>query len=247
MADQGFQRPPRKKNALDNRKLNMSAPCPTAQGKYSNLIWGLYANNPRLTVYTGDPEEQGNERLGYGKISANLDTPTLFAFIELLKWTITAEGEVKNKIENKNYTWFDRKRSETPVMVSELWVGKKADGRVWISITAPNRPMIQFFFKSPEFHDWCDSTGAKADPGLISRMYAGGYTGLLSEYFGHLQITEWEEPPPPKDKQGGGGFQRGGQQGGGNRGAGGGGSYGGNKQAPVPAADAGGSGEDYPF
>lgn len=62
MAD--FRPPPRIKNALDNRKLNLSAPTPGAQGKYANLIWGIINNNPRITVYTGDPSEEGNASKG---------------------------------------------------------------------------------------------------------------------------------------------------------------------------------------
>lgn len=231
---QGFTPPPRKKTALDNRKLNMSVPCPTAPGKTSALIWGLYSNNPRITVYTGDPEDSG-ERNGYGKLTANLDAPTFFVFLELVKKAIGEQPGWKMKIENKGFTWFGGKRSDAPAVISELWVGKNADGRIWLSITMPNRPKIQFFFNAPDFHSLCNGDGTPLTGSEVSILYANAYIKNLGEMMSTMLVTEWTEPPPPKDKQGGGGGQR---QGGGN-------NYGGGqRQAPARAEEVG---EDIPF
>lgn len=231
MADQGFRPPPRKKNALDNSKLKMSAPSPTAPGKNAALVWSLVKNAPRITVFTGDPEEQ-NERMGWGKINANLDMPTFYVLMGLIKESLTAEPGWKMKIENKNFTFFGGKRSLTPEVVSELHVGKDNSGRCWISVTAANRPKIQFFFNAPEFHSLYDAKNEPLSNGEVSKRYTAAYIRALELIMASVATSSWEDPPPPKDRQGGGNFNR--------SGAGGGG---GQRPAP-PANDAG---DDIPF
>lgn len=233
-----FQRPERVKNALDNRKLNLSAPTPGVQGAKASLIWGLYANNPRLTVYTNDPNDSG-EQNGYGKISANLDGPTFFAFLELLKVAANAPGEFKDKVENKNFIFPGGKRSERPVVVSELWAGKDKDGIVWISVTARDRPKIKFPILSPDFHQFIHGDGTPYEPAETSKLFALGYINLLDKMMAHLMVTLWVEPEKKdfggdrggnRGGGGGGGYNRGG--GGGSGGGGGGGSSGGDDDIP---------------
>jgi uncharacterized membrane protein YgcG len=212
--------PQRVKNALDHRKLNLSAPTPGQQGKYSSLIWGFHANNPRITVWTNVPEDQ-TEKNGNGKIAANMDTPVFFALMNLLYQAIDAPGEFRRKIENKNFIFPGGKRSEKPVVVSETHVGKDAEGCVYISVTARDRPKIKFVFGSSDFHQFFDgSTGEPLSKAECSVLFAKGYVRLLEGIVEGLAVANYEEPKP---KEGSGGY--------GNRGGGGGGggrNYGGN-------------------
>lgn len=220
--------PPRKKIALDNRKLVLSAPCPTAQGKFSTLSWGLVNNNPRLVVYTNDPAD-ATERNDNGRISANLDAPNFFAFLEMLREVLAAPGPLRLKMENKNYIFPGGKRSEKPVVVSELLVGKGDDGVVWICVAAydKERPKIKFQLLPVEFHQLYHQTGEKFSPGEASKLYATGYIRMLEGMMVNLLCTEWVEPPPREPRGGGNnrGGGRGGYGGGGGRSNGGGGSY----------------------
>ena len=213
MADnnRGFTPTPRKKNALDSKKLNLVAPCPTAPGKRSSLIWGVYSNNPRLTVYTGDPEDS-SERTGYGKIAANLDTPTFFAFIEMLEAAAKSTEECKQKIDNKGFTWFGGKRSEVPVVVNSLIVGKDAEGCVWVSVVADNRPIIKFFIGPSEFHVLYHSTGKPFSKAEASSLYAVAYCQLLRNMVGNVLVTEYTEEvaKKPFNQTGGNNNQNGG-------------------------------------
>lgn len=199
---QGFVPPMRKKIALDNRKLTLNAPCPTAQGKTSNLVWGLVANNPRITVYTGDPEDSG-ERNGYGKIVAAMDAPAFYILLGMIEKYADGPNSEKGKMDNLNYTWFGGKRSEQPVVVSETWVGKDKDGKVFLSIISGSRPKIAFYFQPPQFHQLCSADGTPLDKGQASTLAAKGYAALLSNMMSNMLVTEWVEPPPPKDKSGG--------------------------------------------
>ena len=218
MADnnRGFQPTPRKKNALDSKKLNLVAPCPTAPGKRSSLIWGVYSNNPRLTVYTGDPEDS-TERTGYGKIAANLDTPTFFAFIEMLEASAKSTEECKQKIDNKGFTWFGGKRSEVPVVLNSLIVGKDAEGCVFISVVADNRPIIKFFIGPSESHALYHSTGKPFTKAESSSLYAIAYCQLLRNMVGNVLVSEYVEEVAKKpynpqggnnNNQGGGGYSK---------------------------------------
>lgn len=235
-----FQPPPRKKIALDNGKLKLSAPTPGVQGKYAQLAWGLVSNNPRLTVYTGDPEDAG-ERTGYGKIVAAMDAYAFYMLTGLIK-RIALEGpDTKYKMDNMNFTWFGGKRSDGPVVVSSTWVGKDKEGIVWLSVVAKDRPAIKFKFEAPKMHQICRADGSPADAGETSVLAALGYVQLLEGVMANLLVTEYTEPPPPKDRQGGGGggYNRGG--GGGGNSGGGGGQRGGS-DAGFAATD-----DDLPF
>ncbi len=229
MAD--FPRKERVKNALDHNKLNLSAPCPAAKGKWSSLIWGFHANNPRISVYTNDPEDTG-EKNGYGKISANLDTPTFFVFLRLLAKIVSAEPDTKYKIENMNFTWFGGKRSETPVMQSELWVGKDKEGVVYMSVTSANRPKIKFPFGVNSFHHLVKGDGSAVSPAEASMLYAEAYGFILQGMLTSMAVSHWIEP----EKKDNSGNRSGGSGGGGNWKGGGGNSGGGSGGGRTEAA-----------
>lgn len=211
----GGQFPQRKKIALDNSKLNLSAP--NAAGKNATLKFGFVNNNPRLTVWTNDP----NDTTDNGKITAALNLPVLFAWLEMVKDAAMAENGFKAAIENRNYIFPGGKRSETPVVTSRLIAGKDEQGVVYVSVTANNRPNIKFAFGTDSFHSFKDSQGNQMDRGQASKYSALGFYSLMQRMYGHLAVTEFVEIQP---KQGGngGGFNR---NGGGN---GGGGYQGGN-------------------
>jgi hypothetical protein len=249
-----FKAPPRKKTALDNKKLQMSAK--NQDGKYASLQWGLFSNNPRITVYTN---VEADRDVNYGKISANMDTPAFFGFLNILAKAIAfvpgTDGltEYKTSIENKNFIFPGGKRSEKPVVQSELFVGKDKEGVVWMGVMAKDRPKIKFNFQLSDFHMLKHGTGEYYSAGEASVVAANAYYNLLTEMLGHMQVTEWVEPPPPEQRGGGGGggFQRGGGGGGGyNRGGGGGGQGGGGggrggNDSGFGGGDSGG--DDLPF
>lgn len=234
MADNNFQRPPRKKNALDHRKLNLSAR--NDQGKMASLIWGLYSNNPRLTVYTNVEGDRDN-----GRMSANLDTRTFYSLLILLKRAIefkaTAEvPDFKVKVNNQRPNFKPGGgRPDGNVDESELWVGKDKEGVIFLAVTAYNRPKIKFPFIPSEYHQFFHGSGEQFSKSEASALSAEAYLELLKPMVAMLQVTEWKDPDEGKERRGGngggnngGGYQRGNGGGGyGNRGNGGGGNHGG--------------------
>jgi len=217
MSDNKFRAPPRQKNALDNSKLKLYSP--NSKGKMASLAMQLVKNNPRMVVYTNDPEDT----VDYGKITANMDMLTFFSLLQLITTAANAPGEYREKIDNKNFTWGGGQRSEKPSIVSSTIVSKDAEGVVYISISAPRRPVIKFQFGENEYHNFIKSDGTPLSKGEGSQRVALGWVNLMEKIMAHLAVVEYVEPE--QKPAGGGGF------GGGNRGGqgGGGNSYGGNR------------------
>lgn len=252
MAD-GFRPPPRIKTALDNRKTQLTAPCPSAPGKTSTFSIILVANNPRVVIYTNDPSDEGADK-EYGKITANLDLWVMFNILgilyEAIEFKPTPEAiEFKRKVENKNYIFPGGKRSETPVVVSELFVGKDKDGCVWISVTKKDRPRIKFIFGFNDFHRYYHGDGTALSNAETSVVGARGWARMMEVLLGAVATSNYTEPPPKdQTRTGQGGAQGGGSYG--NRSGGQGGGYNNNNRGGPPAGGNGnssGSDDDIPF
>lgn len=246
-----------KKHLLNHNKLNLRAPS-TAQGKEAALVWDFRNNNPRLTVFSRDPNDV-TEKNTYGSITANLDLPTFYAFIELLKKAVTATQEFQVYIDNFNFTYEDDVKSETPSKVSELHVGRNAEGQAWVGLSEKGEPKIRFFFAPTNFHFLYHTEGDRPfSKKEVSDLFTKAYISMLSEVLANVASANFVpvEAPPREFKkktftprnnyqQGGngggnyngnnnwkqrqgGGNYQGGGGGGYNRGGNGGGSYGNN-------------------
>ncbi len=229
-------KPVKIKHGLNNPKIRISAPCPTAKGKFSQLSWDLWNNNPRLVVDVKDPAFATPDK-GYGRITAAFEMPSMFLFIELLKEAVASEGADKKQMKiygapkgggGGGY--------QEPVHMSDIWIGKDAEGCVFVSVVKKEEgwPVIKFVFEQPDrrFVKIFKGDGTEYSKAELSVGYAKGYINLLTQAMGTAVMTTYVEPPPfiPGNKGGGGGY--GGNRGGGgggynNRSSGGGGSSGG--------------------
>lgn len=217
------QAPPRVKHALNNSKLTLSAPCPTAKGKYSQLSWDLYMNNPRIVVKTNDPSEM-NPSKGYGRIQAAMSPPGLFALIELIKAAVASQSEFKRKVENFNHQYVDGKRTEEAKPDTDVWVGKDPDGCVYISVVSKkeDRPIIKFVFGPPDqrYEKYFHGDGTPYARSEVSSLYAKAYTNMLTALFSNLMVANYVDtapkgPPGSYNRQGGGNNNYGGDRSGG--------------------------------
>ncbi len=221
MAEQQTQQEntPRKKTALEHDKLSLFAR-PGAPGQRApKLTWSMINGNPRVMVYTNDPEDQGND---YGRITAKLDTPVFFALLELLERAAKSPEETKTKLENKNHTYYEGKRSETASVVSELMFGKDQAGIVWLSVVMPNRPKIKFKFTFGDYHEFYHGDGTPFTESEASALSAVAYTNLLRKWAANVANSDDQIPEPQPRKDGGKGR---GNWNGGKGGNGGGGNY----------------------
>lgn len=203
--------PPKPKGPLDNDKITLYTPVPGQPGKKSRLIWGMFQNNPRVIVYTNNEANSSKEN-DFGKITAALDAPVFFGLLELLESLTEKPNDTKFKIENKNYTWFGGRRSETPVLVSELWVGKDKEGAMWISVTASGRPKIVFYFEFSDYHFFLHGDGTPMSKQEGSVVACRSYCKLLRGMYENLLVTSYVDPNIAKAAK------EAAQSGGGNRG-----------------------------
>jgi hypothetical protein len=255
MSDNNFNRAPRVKNALDNQKLKLQAKNET--GRNANLSWNLFSNNPRVTVWTGVDGDKDN-----GKITGAFDTLGFYQFLEGLKVAIAfrpTEGakEFRNKVELMRPNFKPGGgRPEGVVKASEVWYGKDAEGVVWLSLCAYQRPMIKFPLLPNEYHRFCHATGETLSAGEASTLLAApAYIRALELIMAQLQVVEYKEPPPRDPNRGGGsgGGNYGGGNRGGNGGSGGGGNYDRRNSGGGSSGGSGGGGsfddggEDLPF
>lgn len=194
----GYRPPPRAKNALDNSKLGLRAP--NRAGKMASLVWSMAGNNPRITVYTNDPDDTVN----YGRISSHLDLPMMYALLRLIRRAIeTPEGtKYRDKIENKKYLYPNGKRSDVPEVTDSLIVGKNEDGLIWICVDAPRRPKIQFPFLIPDFHNLVHGDGSVFTQAESSKIAAESWVDMLSHLVVAVNVKEYVHPERKEDKRG---------------------------------------------
>jgi hypothetical protein len=185
------------KTALNNSKLSLSSPCPTAHGKFSQLRWDIYMNNPRIIVRTNDP---GDEQYNYGMITAAMDSLAFYTFLEFLKMTYESMEEVKYKIENYGNEYVQGQRSNDPVHLTDTWIGKDKDGCVFISVISKKeeRPVVKFIFGPGDdrWHKFFHSDGTQYTKAEISVIYARAHYNLLSELMGNVLVANYVPPLP---------------------------------------------------
>ncbi len=205
------QRPERKKNAFNNSKLTLAAPCPTAKGKYSTLGFEFHNNNPAIVVRTNDPGDMTPAR-NYGRIMANLDIPAFYAFITNLEEAVRSEGEYKKKCENYNYEYNNGQRGEDVSHISDLWVGKDKEGCVYISVLSKkdDRAVIKFVFGPSDnrWHKYMHGDGTAFNKSDLSTLYSKAWLMILKEVTGNLIVQEYIQPVPRKPFNGQQGGQR---------------------------------------
>jgi hypothetical protein len=237
--ENNFQRPEKVKTAFNNSKLTLSAPCPTAKGKYSTLGFDFANNNPAIVVRTNDPADTTPAN-GYGTISAKLDSLAFYVFLENLKAAIASEGEIKIKCENYNHDYVDGQRSQEIKHLTDLWVGKDKEGCPYISVLSKkeDRPVIKFTFGPSDgrWHKYFNADGTPFTKAQLAKRYADAFVALLTHVTANIMVSAYVAPVPRKPY--------GGQQGGGNRPAYNNNRPGGNSYSK-PAADV--VEEDLPF
>lgn len=216
-----FTPQPRKKNALDNAALRLYAP--NNAGKNASLQVNLRKNQAQFIVWTNDP----NDTKDNGKIAVTASLPYAYTWLEMIRAAVRSEGDYRKFIEVKSYIFLGQgKRSEQPMVTGRLIVGK-TDGVVWVSVTAHQRPNIQFNFNPGGFNSVRNGDQAEVPLAELTQLYALGWTSLTERVLAQLAVVEYEEPAPKQQNGQGGGGRSWGNNNGGNNGGNGGGGYGG--------------------
>lgn len=185
-------------------KFGMFTDAPGVQGRRSRLVWSSYRGNPRISVFTSVPDDTNK-----GVLSAPMNPETfdiLMGFLENV-----SNGAPGRSFYIKNMT---RPRQEEgsktipeKIHVSDTWVGKDKDGIVWISVRAPNRPVIAFQFLVSDFHALFKGNNEPFTPAEASVLQAHAVMNGLKQVFGAhaAELRPPYDPEAAKAKRGGAG------------------------------------------
>lgn len=192
-----FQKPA--KHALNHAKLRLQTPHPSVKGKYCYCAWDVFMNNPRVIVSTNDPAFMNKER-GFGRITAAMDTPTFFVFLDFIEKAIASETPVRWKIENYS-TPKGAGFGSPPVLATDLFVGRDQEGCIFMSVVNRQQegwPVIKFIFGAPDgrFEKCYKTDGGEWSRAEQSVGYAKAYTKILAAMMPLVLVNNYVEPPP---------------------------------------------------
>ncbi|ARV76734.1 hypothetical protein PHABIO_103 [Pseudomonas phage Phabio] len=206
--------------------------------KRPTLRFGVFGNEPRITVKTNVPND-----LNHGKIDFNCDMATFFAAMSFAK--ALAEGTAtatERKFVYQN-DFVAGKKLDRIIPITTLVIGRAQDGRMYIALLSAqaSRPKIRFFFGPTKYHNITNGDGSAISAEEMSNAYALGYLQPATQFmFGLLTGVSFD----PNAKGVANPANIGGGQGGGQRPQGGGG--GGYQQRPQNNGGGGGGGFNKP-
>lgn len=245
MADNNsnFKGPVREKNVTHSKRVVLSMPCPVKGVKgWSSLYYNAHGDNPNITVYTGDPDDAGNN---FGRIQAKFGLLDIEVHLEQLAAVTASKDPISMSVICKSMREVNGKL--TMFDATEVEVAKGQDGVVTIcarDLEKPGRPECIFPFAPTRFHVY-RVNGEPISEAALSVLVARGVLRLMTELLPLIADRTYKHPERKTGGgQGGGNNNRGGGGGGGynnNRNSGGGNSNGGGNRG---GGSSGGSGYD---
>ena len=135
----------------------------------SLMMFGIYRENPRITVKTNDP---GDEQNSYGKITGAMDPVTWGVLMQHIKDLIKNPVKDIKVIDNLN-NYKGGQKFDEPQHINRTLVGRDDDGRIWIKLLEEGRPSPTFYFGPPKYHNLIrmDKTPVPAGDFWTAQLY----------------------------------------------------------------------------
>lgn len=153
-----------------------------AEGKKARFILGFRDGAPRFTVYTGVSGKDG-------VISFPSDIATCVYFLTVLKEMATAEPGSKQSIDSLTVQYENDQPTKNKRVVSTIYVGKSAEGIVYVAIFSENRPKLVFEIKPSDFHIFKDKENSKISDAVISAKMAKGLADFMLNVIANVITT----------------------------------------------------------
>ena len=183
----------------ESDRLAIFTRCSTAPDKFSVFKWGIRENNPRVIVYTGDPDDKTPEK-NYGRITGAMDPMTASVFCDVLE--TVAKGDYPREL---TIPCFNSKYDEAgniiqkKALISTIHAGRDEEGYVYIRVTAEGRPDVKFKLMISDWHGLSTADGTPLPAADISMIYATAYAKQLRTIFADcLKNTFTTERKPRK-------------------------------------------------
>ncbi len=173
---------PRYKSPLEQDKLSLYAVPDKPGARSPKLCWAVIFNHPRLTVYTNDPQLQNKEN-DWGRITARLDIIVAQSVLDVLLSMIDEPADTRYKIENFNNPITENgERTQTPVHINDIHIGKDKEGVIWLSVVEKDKPKIKFNLEFSDYHHLQCGDGTPVTRAKASIFATRAYCGLVSKF-----------------------------------------------------------------
>lgn len=190
--------------------------------KRPSLRFGVYGNEPRITVKTNVQND-----INHGKIDFNCDMATFAAAMSFAQSLANGTATATERKFIYQNDFVAGKKLDRIIPITTLVIGRAPDGRMYIALLSAqsSRPKIRFFFGPTKYHTIQNGDGSPVTPEEMSNAYAIGFLTSATQFIYQLMTGASFDPNAknvanPANFGGGGGGQGGGQ-----RPQGGGGGY----------------------
>lgn len=169
--------------------------------KRPRLVFGFRDGNPRITVYTGVPGQNG-------LITFPSDYPTMVACMNMLKDVIAGAPGTKFSIDSLGTVYENNKPTKDKRVVGTLYMGKSKDGIIYFSVMAEGKPKLVFSVKPSPYHVFRDGDKNVIPDSVMSCKLANGIADLVLDIIGRIleaytaeEYSTVRKPAPIKGQQ----------------------------------------------
>lgn len=210
---------------FDDPKLRLYGFPVAPNAKAPSFKWRLIENNPTIEIDYGTQNDKG-QRVNH---QTPMDPIEINRISEIIKIVAVSKVPVSYAFDNWGHPFiWDRDlkrsvRSKEKMNLSQVEIGKKETGEVYIKYMSYKKPDAEFVFGDGQWHQ-IQQNGTPAPVGVVSRVSAMAWANALTSIYNTYYATNWTEPEWRRKFR----LERqaqfaGGGQGGGNR------NYGGNQ------------------
>lgn len=180
---------------LDYSKFNLYTDVPNTTNARARLTWGMSKENPRITVFTNDPNDPvSHKAIGFGFTYENF-----LIFLTQLEEMAKSPNNTHQKMQFTVRPTDPNTASIDRTVVSTLLFGKDDRGIVWIGIHAENRPKLKFEIQMSNWNKLYNKEGQQIDPALTSVATTLAIVNGLRQAYGYMLGHYFVNPTiPPK-------------------------------------------------
>lgn len=188
-------------NAMDDRKLGLTAPPVEGAKMPATLRFSFPNGNPRGVVDFGP---------GLPSIAAKMDLLDFYRLLEMVKQIVQTPDECRWQLTVKAPTFTPSETGGFPKrgpveQQATVMVGRSGKGTIYISILSPDdaRPKVRFYFGQGMFSHISTKTGEPLTDAQVSNLTATAWITMYTHLLANAHFHTWK-PREPKEQQGGG-------------------------------------------
>lgn len=194
-------------NAMDDRKLGLSAP-PIEGAKMPASL--------RFTFPNGNPRGVADFGPGIPSIPAKMDMLDFFRLLEMVKKSIADKEEnrwmmtLKAPAQQAPREDGGFAKKGPPELQSTIMVGRSDKGKLYISILSPDdsKPKVRFYFGQGYFSNISRKSGEPIPDSEISDLAATAWVSMYEKLIPAAHFATFKPREPKEAGAGGGGFRK---------------------------------------